>query len=331
VNTKIRNPKSETIRLLSASLAIASIPLHAGTLATHFAEDPFTHGWESYGNTNLFHWDSTNEVVRVTWDSSQPNSYFAHPLPQALSRTNDFLLAFTLQLDDLTVGPDPGKPFSFQIAIGLMNQTQLTNTALARGSGYAPDLVEFDYFPNDVNNYGASVSTALISSAVNYWSGGFTFPLELATGAVYQVQMQFTAADQTLRSVMTSNGLPVGPLVDATIGGSFGDFAVDAVAVSSYSDQGQFPGYEGSILAHGSVDDILVASPLPVGLVSLPGAGEVAFASDPAWSYTLLSSTNLHTWAAAAPALPGNGGTLLLQDTNPPSQGALYRVQAVLP
>jgi hypothetical protein len=212
-----------------------------------------------------------------------------------------------------------------------MHHSQLTNTSLARGSGFAPNLAEFDYFPNDTNDYGASVSTALISSDVNYWSGGFTFPLELATNTLYRVQMIFTAANQTLHSTMTSNGVPVGPLVDATIDSGFGDFQLDTVAISSYSDQGQSPGYEGSILAHGTVDNIAIATPLPVGVLSAPAAGWVALLSDTHWLYTLETTTNSTSWTAAAATVRGDGATLVLQATNAPANGALYRVRADLP
>ncbi|HEU5071607.1 MAG TPA: hypothetical protein VFV96_14480 [Verrucomicrobiae bacterium] len=324
--------KQIVIRRLAALWSVlAAAPLTAATLVTHFATDPAAAGWQAYGNTNLFTWDATNENLRVTWDSSQPNSYFYHALGQTLSRTNDFLVQFDLNLSDITVSNDPGKPYSFEIALGLIQHTQVTNTALARGSGESPNLVEFDYFPNDFNDYGASVSTALISSTTNYWNGGFTFPLELATNTHYRVQMTFTAADQTLRATLTSNGVPVGPLEEATIDAYFGDFAVDTVAISSYSDQGQFPGYEGSVLAHGTVDDLVVAAPLPVGTLTSPAAGKVALLSDPSWLYTLERSTNLMDWSGAAAAVPGNNGMLSLQDTNAPADAAFYRVHATLP
>jgi len=317
--------------LTSLTTLVAAGQLHSATLATRFATDPLAVGWEAYGNTNLFTWDSTNGNLRVTWDSAQPNSYFAQPLGQTLSRSNDFLVTFEVNLDDIAVGASPGMSNTFQIAVGLLHHSQLTDTNLARGSGYAPNIVEFDYFPNDFNNYGASISTALISSEGNYWSGGFTFPLEMATGAVYRVQMIFTAADQTLRSTMTSNGVSTGPLANAIIGPDFGDFSLDTVAISSYSEQGQYPGYEGSILAHGTVDNVAVAAPLPVSLLTVPAIGQVEFLSDTNWQYTLEASTNLVSWSAAASSAPGNGSILTLQDANPPTNAGFYRVQAVLP
>lgn len=331
---KVRtDPKWTVLRLLSmlSALLVVGQP-EAATLIHRFEADPGAAGWEAFGHTNLFTWNPAGENLEVTWDSAQSNSYYALPLGRTLTRTNDFLLAFDLHLDDINVGTTAGKPYTFEIALGLMHHTQTTNASLARGSGLAPNIVEFDYFPNDVNDYGATVSTALISTSTNYWGGGFTSPFELVTNTVYRVQMVFRAADQTLHCSLTSNGVPAGPLADATIGGAFGDFLVDTVAVCSYSDQGQFPGYEGSILAHGSVDNIVFASPLPVTHLSLPSApNEVAFLSDSNWVYTLEASTNLHTWSATGPAVPGNGKILSLADTNPPANLGVYRVRANIP
>jgi len=114
-------------------------------------------------------------------------------------------------------------------------------------------------------------------------------------------------------------------------GATFDDFAVNALAISSYSDVGQFPGFEGSILAHGAVDNLVFASPLPVNTVTNVSATEIAFASDAAWNYTLESTTNLVNWVQAAPTVPGNGGTLVLQATNTPADHGFYRVRADLP
>jgi hypothetical protein len=123
----------------------------------------------------------------------------------------------------------------------------------------------------------------------------------------------------------------MGPLDDATVGGGFGDFAVDTLSISSYNDAGQYPGYEGSVLAHGTVDNLTAAAPLPVAGLNPLVAGQVQFQSDTNWTYTLEQTANLKTWSAAAPAVCGNGAALTLQATNPPAAGAFYRVRADLP
>jgi hypothetical protein len=316
-------------------LVVSTFVSRATTIAENFSADPAAAGWSSFGNTNLFHWSAANQNLDVTWDSSQSNSFFCHGLGTNLTKASDFMLAFDLRLGDIAVGVDTNKPFTFEIALGLINLAQATNAGFIRGSGYqSPDLVEFDYFPNDVNNYGETISTPIISSANEYSSGGFTFPLPLATNALYHVTMIYTADDRTLRTLMTSNGAPFGPIQDSTLGAGFSDFSVDHFGVNSYSDAGQFPGYEGSVLAHGVVDNFVFAAPPPVTKVAaLPGAGgaQVQFRSTTNWLYSLERTTTFQTWSGASSALAGTGAAMTLQDTNPPAGGAFYRVAARLP
>jgi|GEM_PF-425146 len=245
-------------------LALLAAPVsRANTITETFTTDPVLNGWQVFGDTNLFQWDSAANNLAVTWDSSQTNSFFYHPLGAVYSKTNDFRVAFDLRLNDIAIGTTPGNPYSFQIAVGLINAGIATSGNYVRGYGEFPNLVEFDYFPNDINDYGATVSTFIISSQTNYSGGGFSFPLELATNTLYHVVMVYTATNQTLHTTMTANGAAFGPVQDAYLGGGFDDFQVDAVAINSYSDAGQFPGFGGSVLAHGTVDNFTFASPLP--------------------------------------------------------------------
>ncbi len=231
------------------------------------------------------------------------------------------MLAFDFQLSDIAIGVDTNKPFTFQIAIGLLNFADATNDGFIIGSGYqAPNLVEFDYFPD--SGFGASVTTPMISSANNFASGGFTYPLELVPGALYHAVMIYTTDNQTLHMTLTSNNIPIGPLQDARITGSFGDFNVDTISVNSYNDAGQFPGYEGSVLAHGIVKNLFFANPLPVTRIANLSPGTVQFASTTNWIYTLEHTVNLLSWTDASPATPGIEGTLTLTDTNTPGDKA---------
>ncbi|HWH68587.1 MAG TPA: hypothetical protein VNT26_04345, partial [Candidatus Sulfotelmatobacter sp.] len=180
-------------------------------ISEDFASSPALHGWQTYGETNLFSWNAANQNLEVTWDSSKENSYFLHPLGATLNRSNDFILRFDLRLADIAIGTQPDKPYTFQIAVGLLNLTNATNANFLRGTGFtSPNLVEFDYFPD--SGFGATVSPALISSNNEYNDGGFTFPLELTAGDLYHVEMRFIAAQQTLTTRMTRNGQPFGPV-----------------------------------------------------------------------------------------------------------------------
>ena len=81
----------------------------AATLQENFPGDPQQNGWRIFGDTNLFQWDSTNENLDVTWDSSQTNSYFYHSLGTIVAKSDDFSLSFDLQLSDIAIGVNPNK------------------------------------------------------------------------------------------------------------------------------------------------------------------------------------------------------------------------------
>jgi hypothetical protein len=319
------------IYLLLSTILLAAVTGNATTIAEKFTTNPALDGWQIFGDTNLFQWNSTNQNLDVTWDSSQTNSYFYHPLGAVCSKTNDFLITFDLNLKDIAIGTDAGLPYTFQIAFGLINTRTATNGNYFRGYGYFPNIVEFDYFPNDINDYGATISTLIISAQTNYSNGGFTDPLELETNTLYHVLMVYTAANKTLHTTMAADGAPFGPIEDSYLGDSFDDFQEDAVSINSYSDAGQDPDYGGSILAHGTVDNFAFASPLPVGAIQAIAAGQVQFASDTNWLYTLEQTADFQTWSAAATATLGNGTNLILQATNAPADKSFYRVRADLP
>jgi hypothetical protein len=327
----LKDQSVKKVRLLTLAGLFVLSAAHATLVCEKFATDPALDGWQVFGDANLFQWDSSNQNLAVTWDSSQPNSYFHHSLGANYSKTNDFLVTFDLRLSDIAIGTTPGKPFTFEIAVGLIDTTIATNGNYFRGYGHFPDIVEFDYFPNDINDYGATVSTLMISSQTNYSNGGFAGPFELETNTVYHVMMVYTAANQTLHTTMAADGAPFGPIKDSYLGAGFDDFQVDAISINSYSDDGQDPDYRGSILAHGTVDNFAFASPLPAGRVYAPAVGKVQFTSDTNWLYTLEQTADFQTWAAAAPSVPGNGKSLLLQATNPPANQSFYRVRADLP
>jgi hypothetical protein len=325
-------------RIRSFALALGALVVcpqasRATTLAEAFATDPLARNWIATGNTNLFHWNAANQNLEVNWDSSQTNSYFCRAFGTSLTKASDFMLGFDLRLNDITGGVNPSKPFPFQISIGLLNLALATNIGFIRGSGDgSPDLVEFDYFPGAI--FDPTVSPVLISSNNEFSDGGFTFPLELTTNVVYHVTMLYLAEDRTLRTTMSSNGVPFGPVKDCTLNTNFSDFSVDHFGVSSYSDVGQFPGFEGSVLARGVVDNFMFAAPPPVTRVKAvngSGIANVQFRATTNWLYTLERSTDLQAWNRVSAPLSGVSDTMELQDTNPPAANAFYRVHAEYP
>ncbi len=328
-------------RLLSA-LALAgvvfSLARHSwgGTFTEDFSSDPTAQGWRVFGQTNLFRWNATNQDLEVTWDSSQPNSYFYHPLGTVLSRSDDFAVAFDLRLSDIDVGVHTNFTAPLEIALGFLNLTEATRTNFLRGTGTdSPDLVEFDYFWDA--GYGATVWPACVSSnsAFNYNGSSDYAVLALAADDWYRAVMTYTASNQTLVTTLTNLATHDGTVLTSPLTTNFTDFRVDALAISSYSEAGQDPQYAGSVLAHGIVDNLVVTvPPPPVGdLAGTPSnqVWQVQFTSRVHWLYTLERTADFRVWSPVGPASPGNGAILTLPDPHPPAGTAFYRVQAEKP
>ncbi len=320
-------------RLLAAVWLAMPAPGKALTVMEDFSTDPLAHGWQVYGNTNLFRWNSTNQNLAVTWDSSQTNSYFSLPLGTILARPDNFGVAFDLQLTDLANGTNAAKTNAFELVLGFINLASATSTNLWRGAGVSAahggrNTGELDYFPD--SGYGATISPTLLSSN-NQYATSFSFPLTLDPGALFHVAMNFTATNKTLHTTMTRNGQPFGPINDTILGSSFTDFRFDRFAVISYSDIGS----DGSLLAHGTVDNIvLTLPPPPMQALTAGFTGNVwtaQFLSRSNWLYTLECTTDLSSWNCASLSTNGNGGSLTLPATNAPPGRAFFRMRADRP
>src|SRR5882762_8859887 len=127
-------------------------PTDGAIISQDFASDPASGGWRSQGDTSLFRWNSTNQNVEVTWDSSRTNGFFYLPLGTILTKSDDFSFSFDIRLKDIRTGISAGKTDTFEIAIGLLNSRTVTNVNYFRGAGVSAaygvrNLVEFDYFP----------------------------------------------------------------------------------------------------------------------------------------------------------------------------------------
>ncbi len=319
----------------AAGLALLST-LRAGTLAEDFSHDPALDGWRAQGEASLFQWDAVNHNLRVTWDSSRPNSYFYLPLGTILGRNDDFSMSFDLVLNDCAIGVNPAQPDTFELAAGFLNFSEATNAAFLRGSyPTQPDLAEFDFFQSDhetpipVTN---SVNPTFVDSQNDFAYGTYGV-VALPAGVPLRVTLSYSAGQQTGTLTITSNGVAVvAPsyvyLTNDTYG-AFTDFHLDTFAVESYSDAGA----TGSLLAHGVIGNVLlVVPPPPVTLLQaalVNGAGQVQFASKTNWNYVLQSSADLQTWLPAASPAAGTGGNLILQDTNSARPHQFYRVNAV--
>ncbi|MBE0545402.1 MAG: hypothetical protein IH623_29030 [Verrucomicrobia bacterium] len=307
---------------------------NAATSTEDFSTDPAANGWQIFGNTNLFQWDPTNQNLRVTWDSSQPNSYFHRPLGTILTRDDDFHLSFDLTFEAYAGGVRPGKPYAFPATIGFLNLDNATHTNFSRGAGinatYGPrNLVEFTFFPAfDV--FLPTIAQVIVSTN-NTWLYNHDNLLEMTPGETFRVTMNYATATHTLTTTVTNSAGQYGQTQDIIVSAPSFDFRVATLSISSYSDVRS----QDSILAHGIVDNVTVVTPPPpVGQLSggfLGANWQVQFLSRSNWVYVLERTIDLATWTEASTATPGDGATLILSDANPAAGPAFYRVRANRP
>jgi len=315
----------------------------AATFQETFSADPETRGWRVFGDASLFRWSPTEQSLSVTWDSSRTNSFFYRSLETIVTKSEDFSFSFGVRLSDIQAGSTPGKSNEFEIAIGLLNYSSATNANAFRGAGVSTtygvrNLVEFDYFPDA--GFGDTFATTVVSTN-NRIFPAHNFPLTLSAGDNFHITLVYTASNQLVRTMATKNGASFGlppeqSLNDLSLSGT-PDFRVDSIAVISYSDAVQAGplSVQGSVLAHGTIDDVQFVMPDPplVGLrLRFTNATwRTEFAGRMNWTYTLERTTNLSEWWPTSIATVDNGGTVSLVDTNQSQASAFYRVRAERP
>ena len=315
------------IRLLAlaGSLVLTAARSGAATLLEDFSTEPLQNGWQIFGDTNLFHWDATNQVLDVTWDSSQTNSYFFHPLGVTLTTNDSFCVEFDLQLNDAVAAQ-----YGNEVAIGLFHLSDATSPDFNRANG-PQNLIEFDYTP--AIHYGGydepdTIQATLKDSQLGYAGFCWAFDyLTLSPGTTYRVLLIHRAGETAISGDVYANGQRLSTLRNANNYGPVGNFQLDTLSVSSFQDDG----FGDTLLAHGTVGRLVFATPLPVGVIKTTAPGQVQFASDTSWIYTLEQTADFQTWMTAAPAFFGNGTNLILQATNPPAGRSFFRIRAELP
>lgn len=313
---------------------VAAGSLCAATITDDFSQDPLSGAWRTVGAGELFAWNPNAQNVAVTWDSSRTNSYYLRPLGTVLATNDTFSAQFDLWLDDIAVGVNPDQPFTFELAVGFTRIADATRPDFRRGAGVNPatgprNIVELDYFPD--SGYGATLWPALISSTgqFNYRGLGDYVLAEFNTGQWYRVTMTYSATNRGLVTTVTTNG-QLFATHSTRLTTTFTDFRLDAFAVCSYSDAGS----DGSLLAHGRIDNVILTVPDPPTLALsgalMNGSWQGQFVTRTNWFYTLQQSSDLQDWAPIDSAW-GNGDTLFLTDSNPPAALGFYRVLADRP
>jgi len=311
------------VSLAMVGLSVLSVA-HATVITENFSANPLQNGWRIFGNTNLFQWNSTNQNLEVTWDSSQPNSYFYHPLGTILTTNDDFSLAFDIQVSDADATG------FFELAVGFLNFKDATNANFARGTGSdSPNLVEFDYFPD--TGWGPTLSCTMTDT-----NSIFDFLEDfvgLDSGVTYHVVLTHGAGAALVRGQVFINGRLYTALPVSYLSTNFTDFRLDTVAVSSYTATNDPWG--DSLLAHGGVANFVVTVP-PPPVQNLTGSFSNAvwraqFISRSNWLYTLKRTADFQSWTNVSAATAGNGTNLFLSDAHPPASRAFYRVRAERP
>jgi hypothetical protein len=310
---------------LTAGLA-CGLAGEAATITENFATNPLAHGWQVFGNTNLFTWNPTNQNLAVTWDSSQTNSYFYRPLGTILAREDSFRLSFDLRFQDYDING-----YSFPASIGFLNLANATLPNFSRGAGinstYGPrNLVQFNFFPA-FDIYDPTIDQSIVATNNASWLYSDNF-LDMTPGQTFHVEMSFT--NRTLTTVVTNNSAQYGVTQTILVPTNF-DFRCTAVAICSYSDQHS----NGSILAHGTVDNFnFTLPPPPVQNIAGTLSNRVwrtQFAGRTNWLYTLERTTNFVSWSGVQTLTNLTGTNLFFQDSNAPAGMASYRIRADRP
>ena len=139
----------------------------------------------------MFHWDSTNQNLDVTWDSSQTNSYFYQPLGTILAKPDAFSLAFDLQLTGIADN-------SPQIVVGLFNFANATNANYSRPAVTTPNLFEFDYYADNGNGQPSIDATLTDTNvgATNKKDFYFVYDTQpLIPGTTYHIVLTHAGGD----------------------------------------------------------------------------------------------------------------------------------------
>ncbi len=312
--------------------AVSAVRGSANVFAEDFVNDPFASGWRIFGDTNLFQWDPTNQNIAVTWDSSQSNSYFYHPLGTTLGQADAFAVDFDIQLSSLQWTN------TFQLAVGLLNITAATDPGFSRALGTSPDVFEFNYFPDSGDGFGdpdiaASMTdgTGDVTVFPNFYFIYDNLPMQLGTN--YHVRLTHGAGDGFISATVLTNGV-VYTTMPLFFSGPIGEFRLDTLSISSYSGAGQDPAFAGSLLAHGTVDNFVVTLPpltrnFAGGFTN--GVWQTQFKTYTNTHYALQRSTNLVTWDDVTAPTAGDGNAMTLSDTNAVVDKAYYRVRASQP
>ena len=290
----------------------------------NFSVNPLANGWAAHGDESLFEWDAEGEALAVTWDSEKPNSNFHRPLGLTLTEADTFAFAFDIALDEVKAGHLDGQPYTFELALGLINSKSAKADGFSRGTGSdSPNLVEWDYFPD--TGFGATISPTIVS-AKSQFAAGFTFPAALSAGKQYSVRMEYDPDERALKTFMLENGKVWKTIKTVALADDFVGFVVDAFSISSYTAKGS----ESSLLANGSVDNLAIgvsrSKPRIVNTRLADGQWTARSFGYGTADYLLERSADLRGWQPVRNGVREDGFYLRLIDENPSLGDGFYRL-----
>ena len=315
--------------LLVSGLAVLGLGEVQGAVFTEeFGSDPAKEGWRSEGAPELYRWSPERQALEVTWDSSKPHAFFAHPLGVTLRSQDAFSFGLDLVLTDATGGVRPPRTGAMQIAFGLLDLGRALREHYPRAAGRAFDLVEFNWFPQgEFPGFGVVDPTVspVVFGTTGRVASSFTFPVELAVGSTCRIRCEYVPGERRLVTHLVSNGTEV-EVREVILAADFGGFSLDSFAVINWNEA---DGPYDSLLAHGVVDHISWEVPAPpIGRIELVAPGIVTFASMRGWHYQLEASGDLSEWSPLTGA-SGTGDRLELADPRDAVfHTQFYRVEA---
>jgi len=290
----------------------------------NFSANPLANGWIAHGDESLFEWNAESKLLAVTWNSEKPNSYFHRPLGLTLTEADTFAFAFEIALDEVRAGHLKDQPYTFEVALGLINSKPAKADGFSRGTGSdSPNLVEWDYFPD--TGFGATISPT-IASTKSQFAAGFTFPAALSAGKKYFVRMEYNSHERTLKTFMLENGDAWKEIESVKLEDAFSGFAVDAFSISSYTAKGS----TSSLFVKGSVDNLAIAvarsQPRIVDARMVDGQWSARAFGFGVAGYLLERSADLHEWNSVGNGVIEDGLYLRLIDENPLPGDVFYRL-----
>ncbi len=257
--------------------------------------------------------------------------FLSRPLGTTLTLADSFTVNFDIQLNDIVFDSDP--IFPMNMAVGLFNYNEATNSGFSRPDGSTPDLFEFDYFPD--NGLGEPNVSALLTdmtvSATNEFDFYFIFDiLPMEPGTTYHVSLTHAVGAADLSAIVYTNGQVYTTMPDA-FPAPMVDFHLDTLSINSYQQDTTFPDICWRMARWAIYRDAAAGRAQPGGHAEQWRLAQAQFGTYTNWNYTLDRSTNLMAWKNITAAVSGTGDIMTLSDISPPAGKAFYRVRALAP